>query len=62
MFRFTIRDVLWLIVVVAVGLTGAVHSQRLSHTIRAANEKYERERIEREKTESLLRLSRTWPD
>jgi len=47
MFRFTISDVLWLTVVVAVGLGWFVHSGRLYTTIRRLEATVEQEKVKK---------------
>jgi hypothetical protein len=39
MFRFTIRDVLWLTVVVALGVGWMIHYQRMALAVKAADAK-----------------------
>ena len=53
MFRFTIRDVLWLTVVVAVGLTGILWVNRFVYSTKRLDRLYHEEQLAREKAEAL---------
>jgi|tagenome__1003787_1003787.scaffolds.fasta_scaffold17607264_1 hypothetical protein len=53
MFRFTIRDVLWLTVVVAVGLGWCMHSERLYMTVRRLEVSVEHEKAKKPTTFSI---------
>ena len=56
MFRFTIRDLMWLMVVAAVAVMGVVCNQRLSRENRLTYRKYYQEREAREKAQIELEL------
>ena len=54
MFRFTIRDLLWLMVVVGMGITGATCNLQMLQNVKRAGRESERARRRADKAEKAL--------